>query len=57
MAQTSTAGLDGASNPMNTPQQEGAAGPSAITFPQKSPGTFPEYVDPGAWEFPSSDLE
>jgi hypothetical protein len=55
--QAGGAGLDGRSNPMDAPQQDGQTGQIGLALPQKPSAVFPEYLDAGAWEFPSSDLE
>jgi hypothetical protein len=55
--QTGGAGLENSNNPVNAPQQDGQTGQIALALPQRPSGIFPEYLDPGAWEFPSSDLE
>lgn len=55
--QTADAGFDSPGNSTDAPQQDGQTGKPALTLPQKPSTSFPGYLDAGAWEFPSSDLE
>ncbi|KAE9367081.1 hypothetical protein N431DRAFT_487505 [Stipitochalara longipes BDJ] len=44
-------------NPSNDTQGQVQTGQNIITLPQRPDGFGPQYLDPGGWDFPNSDLD